>query len=394
MAMDAFSKALQADKREIIIAPTIYKVADFGMLVEEFKLNERDCVLTNEFIYKPFMEQYNLPCNFVFQEKFGVGEPSEAMIETMYEAIPYDSYDRVIAVGGGAIMDLCKLLGCRRPSSVHELYFKREPIVHEKEVIAVPTTCGTGSEVSNISVAIVKDEKDGVLTGTETKLGLVSDAIIPNKVCLCPDMLKTLPYKPFAASAIDALIHCCESFLSPARKTITSELFSTKGMELILEGFRRIGENGPDARLEYLDEFLTASMYGGIAFLKAGCATVHGMSFPLGGTYHVPHGESNYALFGKILEIYDEYDPNGELLKFKQLVARITGCDVENAIPYLNELLEKVLHLKPLREYGFTEEDIDIFAASVEANQQRLITNSYVQPWTQELSKRVYRECF
>ncbi len=392
--MDAFSKALQADKREIIIAPTIYKVADFGMLVEEFKLNERDCVLTNEFIYKPFMEQYNLPCNFVFQEKFGAGEPSEAMIETMYEAIPYDSYDRVIAIGGGAIMDLCKLLGCRRPSSVHELYFKREPIVHEKEVIAVPTTCGTGSEVSNISVAIVKDEKDGVLTGTETKLGLVSDDIIPNKVCLCPDMLKTLPYKPFAASAIDALIHCCESFLSPGRKTITSELFSTKGMELILEGFRRIGENGPEARLEYLDEFLTASMYGGIAFLKAGCATVHGMSFPLGGTYHVPHGESNYALFGKILEIYDEMKPDGEIMKFKEMIARITGCEVENAIPYLNELLEKVLHLKPLHEYGFTEEDIDIFAASVEANQQRLITNSYVQPWTQELSKRVYRECF
>lgn len=394
MAMDAFSKALQADKREIIIAPTIYKCADFGMLAEEFKLNERDCVLTNEFIYKPFMEQYNLPCNFVFQEKFGAGEPSEAMIETMYEAIPYDSYDRVIAIGGGAIMDLCKLLGCKRPTSVHELYFKREPIVHEKEVIAVPTTCGTGSEVTNISVAIVKDEKDGKLTGTETKLGLVSDDIIPNKVCLVPDMLKTLPYRPFASSAIDALIHCCESFLSPSRKTITSELFSIKGMELILEGFRRIGENGPEARLEYLDEFLTASMFGGIAFLKAGCATVHGMSFPLGGTYHVPHGESNYALFGKILEIYDEMNPTGEILRFKEMIARITGCEVENAIPYLNELLEKVLHLKPLREYGFTEADVDIFAASVEANQQRLITNSYIQPWTQELSKRVYRECY
>ena len=99
--MDAFSKALQADKREIIIAPTIYKCANFAEFAEEFKLNERDCVLTNEFIYKPFMEQYNLPCNFVFQEKFGGGEPSEAMIETMYEAIPYDSYDRVIAIGGG-----------------------------------------------------------------------------------------------------------------------------------------------------------------------------------------------------------------------------------------------------------------------------------------------------
>ena len=392
--MDAFSKALQADKREIVIAPTIYKFDDFKGFAEEFKLGERDCVLTNEFIYKPFMEELGLKCNFVFQEKFGGGEPSEAMIETMYEAIPYDSYDRVIAVGGGAIMDLCKLLGCKRPNSVHELYFKREPVVHEKEVIAIPTTCGTGSEVTNISVAIVKDEKDGKLTGGDTKLGLVSDDIIPNKVCLVPDLLKTLPYKPFAASAIDALIHATESFLSPHRKTTTSEMFSVKAMEMILEGFRRIALEGPDARMDYLGEFVHASLFAGIAFLKAGCATVHGMSFPLGGTYHVPHGESNYALFGKILEIYDEKDPDGELLRFKQLVARITGCEVENAIPYLNELLEKVLHLKPLHEYGVKEEDIKVFAESVEANQQRLITNSYVQPWTKELSERVYRECF
>ena len=391
--MDAFSKALQADKREIVFVPTVYKMADFGQLAEEFNLGARDVVLTNEFIYKPFMESYNLPCQFVFQEKFAPGEPSEAMIETMYETIPYDSYDRVIAIGGGAIMDLCKLLGCKRPKSVHEMYFKREPVIHEKEVIAIPTTCGTGSEVTNISVAIVKDEKDGKLTGGETKLGLVSDDIIPNKVVLIPKFLETLPYKPFASSAIDALIHATESFLSPHRKTMTSEMFSVRAMEIILEGFRRIAEDGPDARLGYLDEFVTASYMAGVAFLKAGCATVHGMSFPLGGTYHVPHGESNYALFGKILEIYDEQNPDGEIMRFKETVERITGCKVEDAIPYLNQMLEKVLPLKPLHEYGFKESDIEEFADSVEANQQRLITNSYI-PWNKELSMRVYRECF
>ena len=258
--MDAFSASLMKDKREIVIAPTIYKFDTFGAFAEEFKLGERDVVLTNEFIYKPFMEELGLKSKFVFQEKFGAGEPSEAMIQTMYEAIPYDSYDRVIAVGGGAIMDLCKLLGCKRPTSVHELYFKREPVVHEKEVIAIPTTCGTGSEVTNISVAIVKDEKDGKLTGGDTKLGLVSDDIIPNKVCLVPDLLKTLPYKPFAASAIDALIHATESFLSPHRKTVTSEMFSVKAMEMILEGFRRIALEGPDARMDYLGEFVHASL--------------------------------------------------------------------------------------------------------------------------------------
>lgn len=388
MAMDSFSASLMKDKREIVIAPTLYKFANFGEFAQEFSLGARDLVLTNEFIYKPFMEQYNLACQFVFQEKFGVGEPSEEMITEMYEKIPYDSYDRVVAIGGGAIMDLCKLLGIERPDTVHNLYFKKFPVKHEKEVIAVPTTCGTGSEVTNISVAIVHEEHGN---GT-TKLGLVSDDIIPNKVCLIPDLLKTLPYKPFASSAIDALIHATESYLSPARKTMTSELFSIKAMELILEGFRRIGENGPDARLDYLDEYVTASMYAGIAFLKAGCATVHAMSFPLGGTYHVPHGESNYALFGKILEIYDEIKPDGELLKFKQLVAKILGGDANNAIATLKALLEKVLPLKPLHEYGFTQDDIKSFPVSVMENQQRLVTNSYV-PMTKELMERIYSEC-
>ena len=104
--MDAFSASLMADKREIIFAPTVYKFQTFAQMAEEFKLNERDVVLTNEFIYTPFMKDLGLKCHYVFQEKFGAGEPSEEMIQVMYDAIPYDSYDRVIAVGGGAIMDL------------------------------------------------------------------------------------------------------------------------------------------------------------------------------------------------------------------------------------------------------------------------------------------------
>mgnify|MGYP002544659983 CR=1 FL=1 len=339
------------------------------------------------------MKDLGLKCHYVFQEKFGAGEPSEEMIQVMYDAIPYDSYDRVIAVGGGAIMDLCKLLGCKRPDTVHNLYFKRFPVVHEKDVIAIPTTCGTGSECTNISVAIVKDEKDGVLTGGETKLGLVSDDIIPNKVCLIPELLKTLPYKPFACSAIDALVHATESFLSPHRKTMTSELFSEKAMDVILKGFKLIDEKGQDARFEYMDQFVTASFYAGIAFLKAGCGPVHGMSFPLGGTYHVPHGESNYMLFGAIMDYYDEHKPDGEIMKFKELVSSILGCEVKDAIPEMNALLQRILPLRPLRDCGFTEADFKAFPLSVEANQQRLMTNAYY-PFDLESEEAIYRKCY
>ena len=84
--MDAFSAALMADKREIVFAPTVYKFATFADMAKEFNLGERDVVLTNEFIYTPFMKELNLKCQYVFQEKFGAGEPSEAMIQTKSEA--------------------------------------------------------------------------------------------------------------------------------------------------------------------------------------------------------------------------------------------------------------------------------------------------------------------
>lgn len=373
--------------KEILIKGQLYKFKTFQEFAEEFNLGNRDLIVTNEFIYKPFMEGLNLDSQIVFQEKFGDGEPSEEMLTDIFAALDPDSYDRIIAVGGGAIMDICKVLSLKRPTSVHDLYFKKFDVIPEKELVAIPTTCGTGSEVTNISVAIVREDN-----GSTTKLGLVSDRLIPSSVCLIPEMLKTLPYDPFASSAIDALIHAMESYLSPDRATMTSELFGVKAMELILEGFRQIRDGGKEARFDYLEEYITASCYAGIAFLQAGCATVHAMSFPLGGTYHVPHGESNYALFGKVLEKYDAIKPEGKIAGLKKTIAGILGGTEEDAIANLNQLLETILHLKSLREYGFKEEDVDLFTESVIENQQRLVTNSYV-PLTKELIKEIYREC-
>ena len=372
--------------REILIKPQLHKFEKFREFADEFKLGKNDLVLTNEYIFEPFMKELNLECQFLFQEKFSESEPSEEMLEAIFKETVNMKYDRVIAVGGGAIMDVGKLLSIKRTGTIHQIFFKEVDVIKEKELVAIPTTCGTGSEVTNISVAIVRDAK-----GNKTKLGLVSDQIIPDSVCIIPDLLKTLPYKPFAASAIDALIHAVESYLSPTRATLTSELFSIKAIEMILEGFRQISEKGPEARMNYLDEFVTASCYAGIAFLQAGCATVHAMSFPLGGTYNVPHGEANYALFGKVLEKYNEINPNGKIKKLKSLISRILGGSEDKALETLAAIEEKILHLKPINEYGFKVEDIEIFSDSVLANQQRLVTNSYV-PLTRELIVKIYTE--
>ena len=384
MAMDAFSASLMKDKREIVIAPTIYKFDTFDAFAEEFQLGERDVVLTNEFIYKPFMEKLGLKSNFVFQEKFGAGEPSEAMIETMYEAIPYDSYDRVIAVGGGAIMDLCKLLGCKRPSSVHELYFKREPVVHEKEVIAIPTTCGTGSEVTNISIL--------ALNSRGTKKGLAVDQMYADTAVLIPELLEGLPFGVFATSSIDALIHAIESSLSP-KGNETTRLLGYQAISMILNGYKEIAEKGKEARIALLSQFLMASNYAGIAFANAGCAAVHAMSYPLGATYHVAHGESNYAMFTGVMKNYMELKTDGEIAVLNKFIAHILGCDEKDVYEELEKLLNVIIQKKTLHEYGMKESEIEEFADSVLENQQRLLANNFV-PLDRDRLIKIYRELY
>ena len=374
--------------REILMKPEMYKFKTFREFADEFQLGERDLIFTNRFVYEPCLKELALSCKVCFAEEYGEGEPSEESITKIFAALDPRDYDRIIAVGGGAVIDVAKVLSLKRLGTVHDLYYRKLDIIPEKELIAIPTTCGTGSEVTNISIAIVKEENGGT-----TKLGLVDDLIIPKKICLIPELLKSLPYKPFASSAIDALIHAVESYLSPSRATMTSELFVVKAMELILEGFRRIRDEGKDSRFEYGEEYLTAATYAGLAFLQAGCATVHAMSFPLGGTYHVPHGEANYLLFGKVLEKYNAMKPYGKIADFKKTIARIIGGTEEDAINHLNDLLETVLPLRPLHEYGFQKEDIELFTDSVILNQQRLVTNSYV-PLTRELIVEIYTELY
>ena len=371
--------------KEIIWKPELHRFSSCKEFVEEFRLGASDLILTNEYIYQPYFGAMNLECAVLYQEQYGMGEPTDVMAEAILRDAAATGCSRVVAIGGGTVIDIAKVLAVGGGESIDELYGMAPELPKRRELVLIPTTCGTGSEVTNISIM--------ARTRIGTKLGLVSPAMYADYAVLIPQLLEGLPFKVFAASSIDALVHATESFLSPHRKTMTSELFSEKAMDVILKGFKLIDEKGQDARFEYMDQFVTASFYAGIAFLKAGCGPVHGMSFPLGGTYHVPHGESNYMLFGAIMDYYDEHKPDGEIMKFKELVSSILGCEVKDAIPEMNALLQRILPLRPLRDCGFTEADFKAFPLSVEANQQRLMTNAYY-PFDLESEEAIYRKCY
>jgi len=367
--------------KKFSVKPEILMYDTCREFAEAISISERDIVVTNDYIFKPWFGELSLACKVVCLENYGTGEPTDEMAEALYNDIKDVDYDRLIAIGGGTIIDLCKIFILEKISPVGDLFDKKFPAIKSKQLYIVPTTCGTGSEATNVS--IIAFLKRG------TKFGLADDALYADYAVLIPEILKGLPFKVFATSSIDALVHAVESWLSPKASPFT-QMYSTEAIRLILNGYKKIREKGPDARFESLEDFHVAGTYGGIAFGNAGCAAVHAMAYPLGATHHVPHGESNYALFTGVMKKYMEKAPVGRINKLNAYIADILECDVAHVYEELENLLNVVLQKKPLREYGVTMQDVEDFSHNVINRQGRLTANNYT-PLTYEDYYDIYK---
>lgn len=361
------------------IKPIIVEYNNFMDFANEENICDKDLILTNKYILDK--EKMGLNCHVVYQEEYGVGEPSDVMINDILNIISAIDFDRVIAVGGGTVIDIAKVLVVAgKVLDVNELYESATELTKYHELIIIPTTCGTGSEVTNISVVN--------RTVINTKQGLVSEAMFADKAVLVGEFIESLPYKVFATSSLDALIHAVESFLSP-KATEFSKLFSAEAIRMIIEGYMHT-TNNEGSIVGYGNHFLRAANYAGIAFQNAGCGTVHAMSYAFGGKYHVPHGEANYELFMAVLKYYSVIKPSGEFEKLIDLLSEYFNDG--NKLDGFNELLDKVLLRKPLREYGVSDEEVKEFAKSTIDNQQRLLANSYVAMSVESI-EAIYTSC-
>ncbi|MCT4673228.1 MAG: 4-hydroxybutyrate dehydrogenase [Prolixibacteraceae bacterium] len=370
--------------QQLKLKTCIHQFDKFVEFVEEFHLNENDLVLTNQFLFDPFMKSLNLPCHFIMQEQYGVGEPSDEMMNKILNETKKISFDRIIAIGGGTIIDISKLFVLKNLENVTDAFEQSIPLEKEKSLVIIPTTCGTGSEVTNISIAEIKSKK--------TKMGLANDVILADDAVLIPELLSTLPFHFYATSAIDALIHATEAMVSPKANPYT-DMYSKEAIRIIIDIFQGIVKNGEVYRLERLSEILMASNYAGIAFGNAGVGAVHALSYPLGGTYHVPHGEANFQFFTSVFALYQKKAPLGKIAKLNELLSLCLKVEVSKVYDTLEELLNHLIPRKPLKEYGMTIENIQGFTYNVIETQQRLLANNYVELSNQEIEE-IYRELY
>lgn len=334
--------------------------------VEEFEIKDTDLIITCEYIFEPYFKDMDIKAQVIYQEKFGAGEPNDDMVNAMIDAID-PNYERVIGIGGGTVLDISKLFALKTLTPLLDLFQGRIAPEKKCDLILIPTTCGTGSEVTNVAIL--------GFNALDTKLRLAVDEMYADHAVLIPELINKLPRQFFATSSIDALIHAIESSLSPLA-TPLSKLFGHKAIELIVNSYKQLESEGFDALPGLLNDFLLASNYAGIAFGKAGCGAVHAMSYPFSGKYHVAHGEANYVLLTSVLKKYATKECSDAYAETMNVLATALSCNVDEVAECLDKLLSVVLEKKPMSNYGTTAEDVPNFADSVLKYQQVIMSHN------------------
>jgi len=242
-------------------------------------------------------------------------EPTFPRLNAAAEQLRKESYDLLVGVGGGSSMDTAKGLSVllahggkgQDYGGIDKVPGPGIPI------FTIPTTAGTGSEVTNI--AIFTDVDKGV------KIGIVSPYLLARLALVDPTLTYRCPPKVTAASGIDALIHAIECYTGNKANTFTDAL-ALEAMRVIVGNLRTVVENGSDK--EARNHMAEGALLAGIAFGNSGVAAVHALAYPLGSRFHVPHGVAN----GLLLPYVMECNLSVNLPKYAT-IAKMLGADTE-----------------------------------------------------------------
>jgi alcohol dehydrogenase class IV len=288
------------------------------------------------------------------------GEPRvEQVAEGVSQARRAES-DLVIGIGGGSVIDSAKAIAglVTNPGAILDYL---EVIGKGKQLsvpglpcVAIPTTSGTGAEVTRNSVLASPEHK--------VKVSLRSPYLLPDLAIVDPKLTLDLPPSVTASTGLDALTQVIEPYVS-IRANPATDGFCIEGMRRVARSLQQAFEQGQDLRAR--EDMALASLFGGLALANAGLGAVHGFAAPIGGMFHAPHGAVCAALLPSVMEFnlraLRARLPDGEALRrYDSVAAILTGSETAVAgdgIRWISELCH-ALQIPGLRTYGITENDI------------------------------------
>lgn len=219
-------------------------------------------------------------------------DPPAAMVRRAVAAAQDTGADGIVGLGGGSSLDTAKLVAllARSAQTLDALYGVDLARGARLPLIQVPTTAGTGSEATWVSVVTnERNEKKAVYT----------PQLLPDVALLDAALTAGMPPRVTAATALDAMVHAIEAYTSRTKKNPIADALARKALQLIAANLPRVLDDGQD--LAARAAVLEGALLGGMAFVNASVAAIHGLAYPLGARFHVPHGHANALVMGPVL---------------------------------------------------------------------------------------------
>jgi alcohol dehydrogenase len=298
-----------------------------------------------------------------------IADPPERIVHEAVDRLRDAGIELVIGLGGGSSLDVAKLTAVlvRSKQPLNEMYGIGKVTGSRLPMVLMPTTAGTGSEVTPIAV---------ITTGETTKMGVVSPVLYADLALLDAELTLGLPPKATAATGIDAMVHAIEAYTSKHKKNPISDALAKAALGLLAPNLVTACRNGQDRSAR--EAMLLGAMLAGQAFANAPVAAVHALAYPVGGIFHVPHGHSNALVLPHVLRfnlgaaapLYAELA--------EMIVPGVSGSPEQKAqafIDHLERLAEQVGIETRLRQVGVAETDLERMAADA-MKQTRLLVNN------------------
>ncbi|QPM90585.1 Long-chain-alcohol dehydrogenase 1 [Pseudooceanicola algae] len=313
-------------------------------------------------------------------------DPPEAIVRGCADMARDKRVEIVLGLGGGSSLDIAKLVAVMLGSAqdLSEMYGIGNVKGQRLPMALVPTTAGTGSEVTNISI---------ITTGETTKMGVVSPQLYADFVLLDAKLTVGLPQIHTAATGIDAMVHAIEAYTSKFKKNPLSDALAREALRLLGGNLLAACNDGTDRRAR--ENMLLGAMLAGQAFANAPVAAVHALAYPLGGHFHLPHGLTNALMLGPVLR----FNAKVAAPLYAELadVMGVPGTGDNQArardfVDHVLALMDASGAPRRLRDVDVTENSLALLASDA-MKQQRLLVNNPVEV-SQEDALALYREAY
>jgi alcohol dehydrogenase len=293
----------------------------------------------------------------------------------------------VLGLGGGSSMDVAKLIAVLAPQqqqALADMYGVNKVTVARLPLVQMPTTAGTGSEVTAVSIVTVGEAK---------KMGVVAPQLIADLAILDAELTLGLPVAATAATGIDAMVHAIEAYTSAHLKNPISDLLAVKALELLSRNLLPACEDGQNRHAR--EAMLLGATFAGQAFANSPVAAVHALAYPIGGIYHVPHGLSNALVLPHVLRFNADAAAHLYAELADVVVPDVTGS-AESRTAALIERLEQMIAATAiparLRDVGIARDGLERMASDAMLQTRLLVNNP--RPVSEEDALGIYRAAF